>query len=86
MHEQKAPSPRRPLTVAQQQTLLHKYLTGTLPPRCRATTIRALMHKGMVAGEHPHGLVVTAQGKAYCACRVMDLRPFFAPRGEGTQG
>jgi len=76
MSERKPQYQGRVLTAPQERALFHKHLTGDFPLQCRSMTIRALMRAGMVVRESQHGLVVTAQGKAYCEAHLRDLRPF----------
>lgn len=66
MSRKRPPQQRRVLTATQEHALLHKHRTGDFPPRCRWTTIRALIIAGMVM-ESQQRLVVTAQGRAYSA-------------------
>ena len=75
MNEQQSPSARHGLTAPQERALLHKQLLGVFPPGCRWTTMLALIRTGMLREDSQHAFVVTAQGNAYCAAHLMDLRP-----------
>ena len=74
MSRRSPPQPGRVLTATQECALLHKHLTGDFPPRCRWTTMRALMITGMVVTDTQQDLVVTTQGQAYCEAHLMDIR------------
>jgi len=78
MSERRPQHRERVLTATQERALIHKHLTGDFPPRCRWTTIRVLISTGMLMEDSQHGLVVTAQGKAYCEAHLMDIRPFWS--------